>query len=834
MGRAWTAIADAITKRPGIVLAIAILISVVLAAGTTKLDFATGQDSYLNSDSQIAIDNTQYQELFGGQAIVVVLTAPEGQKAADIINADNRVWLDEMTKRIEAVPGVMTASTPLTTMQWNQNLVMPAEGSNDNAATSVAAGILLATTERETDPEAKDARNADNIKTLDRFNQAAAEPGGMTFDNPAWVSFLLTDNQDEIRKPLRAFYPTPSGIAPIQENAVAGQLIIRLDGNQSIEEESAASEQVLDIVNGTDTLGWTPLVTGASFLLKDINDYLQKGMLTLGAIAVVVMILALALAFRVRWRLVPLLVMVLGVVWTFGLLGFAGFKLSLVTIAGLPILIGLGVEFAIQVHNRIEEEIGANHDPKPFATTVRNIGPALLVATVAAALACLALQVSKVPMIRDFGVLLALGIVLLFVSAIVVPVAVLSLREKRNPTTTYRHQPVVEGAMTKLGHLPRWTAIPLVIVAIGLFAGGLIAEEKTPIQTDPEKWVNQNSEVIHNLDRLREETGSSSELGVFAQVEEGTVFTEPLGDDISAFLTETSVRELATFPDTLQSATSLPMVIFALTEVPGASPLPATAEGMKAAYDVAPDDIKVSLVGDDARALNTVFRTGPSSLEARKEIVDDIDANVTPPPGITAVPSGLAVVGVGLLESLTANRLALTYLAVGAVALWLLIRFLSLVKALITLVPVLLATGLAAVVVKVTGITVSPLTTVSGPLVIAICTEFCALILFRHLEERRAGHPPEEAIDLAAARTGRAFFASSLTTVGGFLVLVFAELPLLKDFGAIVAITVAIALLSAVIVLPPVLVFADNQGWLKVGMRPDDTEADAKAAPSPA
>lgn len=816
MRQFWTSFATFLTKRAGAVLAVCIVISIVLAAGLTKLDFATGQDSYLNSDSQIAIDNTQYQSLFGGEAIVIVLSAPSGGKATDLLNAENRPWLQEMTDRIDAVPGVKTASTPLTTMTWNQNLVQPAPGSTD-PTTSVAADILLGAQSRETDPAAAKLRLDDAVTTLTRVNDASAQPGGQTFDNPAWVSFLLTDNQAEIRKPLRPFFPTPIDVAPTEANATQGQLIVRLDGNQSIDDESTASEAVLDIVESTDLNGWTPLTTGASFLLKDINDYLQKGMLTLGAIAVVVMILALSLAFRVRWRLVPLAVMLVGVIWTFGLLGFAGFKLSLVTIAGLPILIGLGVEFAIQVHNRIEEEIGANHDPAPFAKTLRNIGPALLVATVAAAIACLALQASKVPMIRDFGVLLALGIVIVFVSAIVVPVTVLSLRERRKPTTSYHHQPIVEGTMAKMGHLPQWTAIPLVIVAIALFAGGLYSEDRTPIQTDPEKWVSQDSDVIKSLDKLRAQTGSSSELGVFVTVEEGTVFSAPLGDEVSAFITSSTLDELARFPQTLQTVTSLPMVIYYLTEVPGASPLPPTAADLEAAYDVAPPDIQVSLVGNDDTALNNIYRTGPSSLEARKEVVEDIRANVHPPAGITATPSGLAVVGVGLLDSLTANRLALTGIAIAGVAIWLLIRFLSIVKAVVTLLPVLLATGLAAVVVKISGITVSPLTTVSGPLVIAICTEFCALILFRHLEERRHGHSPTEAIDLAAARTGRAFFASSLTTVGGFLVLVFAELPLLRDFGAIVAITVAIALISAVVVLPPLLVWVDNRGWLKAG-----------------
>ena len=154
-------------------------------------------------------------------------------------------------------------------------------------------------------------------------------------------------------------------------------------------------------------------------------------------------------------------------------------------------------------------------------------------------------------------------------------------------------------------------------------------------------------------------------------------------------------------------------------------------------------------------------------------------------------------------------------------------RFRSPVRAFLLMFPILLAVGLSATVVKLAGITVSPLTTVGSPLVIAICGEFASLILFRHLEERARGADPQEASDVAAARTGRAFFASSLTTVGGFAVLWFSPLPLLRDFGAIVAITIAIALLSAITVLPPLLVWADDHGLLKV----DQTGGDEDTGP---
>ncbi len=193
--------------------------------------------------------------------------------------------------------------------------------------------------------------------------------------------------------------------------------------------------------------------------------------------------------------------MVLGVIWTFGLLGYTGFRLSIVTIAGLPILIGLGVEFAIQVQNRIEEEIIAELEADAVRRRrLSHIGPALLVATVAAVIACLALKASLTPMIRDFGVLLAVGIVLVFLAALVVPTALLSIREA--PQADDRRAAPAGGRSDddQARSPPAVVRDPVLIVAaVAFLVGGLFAEERTPIQTDPNKWVDQYSQVIHDI-----------------------------------------------------------------------------------------------------------------------------------------------------------------------------------------------------------------------------------------------------------------------------------------------------------------------------------------------
>ena len=62
-------------------------------------------------------------------------------------------------------------------------------------------------------------------------------------------------------------------------------------------------------------------------------------------------------------------------------------------------------------------------------------------------------------------------------------------------------------------------------------------------------------------------------------------------------------------------------------------------------------------------------------------VVKEIRKNVAPPEGIRATPSGLAVVGVGLLDNLEANRILLTYLAILFVFLFLAVRLRSIIRA---------------------------------------------------------------------------------------------------------------------------------------------------------
>ena len=371
--------------------------------------------------------------------------------------------------------------------------------------------------------------------------------------------------------------------------------------------------------------------------------------------------------------------------------------------------------------------------------------------------------------------------------------------------------------------------MPIAAASLILIALGIGLESKTKIQSDPLRWVDQGSQVVADVNSLEDAAGFSSTLGVL--IESNNVLAPQVNAMLTEFIADAEAR-----PDVVSSS-SLVGTMSQIIDIDGATPLPPTSDDLQGIYDVAPPDLQRVLLRPDLTATQVNLNLGPASLEERAVFVDEMNADLAARmakidysgdtvltvglnPGqdpVRAVPAGLAVVGVGLLKNLTSNRMALTYVALAAAALWLVIRFRSLTRAALTLVPVTLAVGASSAIVSGLGITLSPLTTVSGPLVIASCVEFAVLITARYIEERERGLDARAATDTASARTGRAFFTSAATTVGGFATLMISPLPLLRDFGVVVTLNVAIALLAALIAMPPLLVWADERGWFGLG-----------------
>ena len=153
------------------------------------------------------------------------------------------------------------------------------------------------------------------------------------------------------------------------------------------------------------------IVTGVPVVAEGLADAVQRSIFILLGAALVLMAGTLALVFRSRLRLLPLGLALAAAAMTFGALSLAGGSLTMASIAALPVLIGLAVDYAIQFQARFDEA-EARGDPEPAVAAVVAGGPTIITAGLATATGFLVLLLSPVPMVRGFGLLLVLGIVL--------------------------------------------------------------------------------------------------------------------------------------------------------------------------------------------------------------------------------------------------------------------------------------------------------------------------------------------------------------------------------------------------------------------------------------
>jgi uncharacterized protein len=133
-------------------------------------------------------------------------------------------------------------------------------------------------------------------------------------------------------------------------------------------------------------------------------------------------------------------------------------------------------------------------------------------------------------------------------------------------------------------------------------------------------------------------------------------------------------------------------------------------------------------------------------------------------------------------------------------------------RALVPLVPIVLASGWSALVLFAVRVPLNPMSVTLSALVIAISTEFSVLLAERHRQERLAGHDPLEALRRSYRRTGAAVLASGTTAIVGFAVLVLSDISMLRDFGVVTLIDLTVSLAGVLVALPAALLLFGEPG----------------------
>jgi hypothetical protein len=813
-----SAIATFVRRYPVAIIVGCVCVAAALAFGIPRLEFKTGQETLIDPSSKVARDNERFQAEFGGDPMLILFETSGQETIVRLFDGANRDELARFTDELDASGRFESIITPLTILELAKTQVEkrmveePARLARDQDAAEAEARAASAT-RGETQAQQDAAAAAARQRVADEFNakfgadaRRFLEAGERSLSNPMFVEFVLRGADGAIR-------PELTGIFPDDHHAL---MVVRPDGNLSIDESSEIAGDVVETARRYRFENVDVLVSGPPLLIKEINDKMREAMRMMATFAIWIMALVLFLVFRARWRLLSLPAVLVGCVSAFGLMGFLGLPLTMVTISGLPILIGLGVDFAVQAHSRIEEEaLLADSAEVGLERAVRRLGPALGVAALAACIGFIVMHLSNVPMIRDFGSMLAVGAVIVFLTSISLVSSVIFLRERvrLGPTPVTRARIEVERIVHGLTARTVGRLLPIAGIALVIALGGLYLGRRIETQTDPERLVPSDSSVLRDLHHLRDVSGSTSELNLLIEIDDAACETGSgshacrslFSDEFLGWLHSFERRQAEQHPE-LRRSNSLASFTASIT---GAEPDAAAAREAVAA---APDAIAVTVISPDERMANLTFALGGNlTLDQQKDLTAAILADADPPEGITVAPAGISVVGVEAVEALTGNRDLMSFVAIAATFVLLIVVFRNPVKAIAPILPVVLALGASAMTLYASGTEYSPLTSISGPLIIAMGVEFNILLMCRYFEERDAGADPRQAMSTASLRIGRAIMASGLTVMTGHAVLAFSDFPLLDNFGRVNALNIGVSLISTLVLLPPLLVWADEE-----------------------
>ncbi|MFG1929257.1 RND family transporter [Mycobacterium sp. NPDC048908] len=185
---------------------------------------------------------------------------------------------------------------------------------------------------------------------------------------------------------------------------------------------------------------------------------------------------------------------------------------------------------------------------------------------------------------------------------------------------------------------------------------------------------------------------------------------------------------------------------------------------------------------------------------------------------LTTHVTGSAAV-IGDLSIVTAHDMHVIEIATAALVLLILLviyrRPVTVLLPLITIgISVASAQGLVSALTRV-GMSVSALTIVlMTAMIVGAGTDYAVFLISRYHEYIRSGMASDQAVQKALTSIGKVIGASAATVAVTFLGMIFTQLPAFTSVGPALAVSIAVAFLAAVTLLPAVLVLAGRRGWI--------------------
>ncbi len=730
---------------PRLTLAVMLAVTLFFASFAARYKVDSSPENLLPADDPDKVYYDGIKKEFGDEEIAVV-----GVFADDVFAPSTLAKVEQLTQRLAAIEGVQEVVSLAT--------VKGIEMGDFGLSTGRAMRSVPKTAEEAAELRKKILGNPLYLKNVVSPDGTAT---GLTvvFDNMTDELFLERGIEEKIRALVKEFEGP-------EQIAVTGIPTIKVNAGRMME--------------------------------GDVNKFIPLSML--------LVIVVLAVAFR-TWRgvFIPLSTVIIGVVWTTGLMVLNHTPINMGTLVLNPLLMVIGVASGIHLISQYYSEL------KPGRTREEVVRHALehvrLPVAVAAATTLIGFgSLAFVPIraVREFGMYSVFGIVAILLAAFTVVPAMLMLL--RLPTkVTVREEEGTEWVPRQLQRIGAFAVRhrKAVLAASGvvlLFSFWGIA--RINVETDYIGFFNPKSNIRVENKLIGQRLAGTQPIYV--------VIEGPGPQSVTKLDVLTAMREVQDFIDQ-QPGVDKTMSVLDYIGLIRRTLQPDAGSGLPAAQTeidqilllVNRKDIQAVLNADGSRA-NIIVRTSLSGSAAVGEFVERVRAFAAErvPRGVVVRPTGTVVLLTQSADALAWGQLTGLWQELLVLLILLSFMFLSLRVGFLALIPNVVPTIILYGIMGWTGIPLNISTSMIAAIAIGIAIDDTIHLLSTFNEEMRKTGSQEQAIINAMGSVGQAAFFIALALSAGFFIVCLSNFQPIMHFGLLSGTTMGIALLVELFLTP--------------------------------
>lgn len=738
-----TRIPEAVLKRPLIVVLAVLLITCFMFYGLTKISMTTEFKEFLPKDSPAVLTTEEFENKFGSATELILL------RAENVLRADVFLTILDLESTIMG------------------------SGELENYATGVVSYAKII---------------AEGIPNYKQIPESLLE------------NMILGAFAGPYSSELRSF---------VNENQTATLITVSTSPGMSRDERNRKTDAFVRIVREFDeNRDDVELeVTGDLVIGREIYGLMDRDNSVLIPAAIVFVLLVLLLTFKRASEIgFSLAVVGCSALWAVGMMGLTGLKFTMIHVALIPLIFGLGIDYSIHMLNRYHEELRNQGVPlKAAVSSMRTTGGAVVLAAVTTIVGFGSFMVSDLPAIGTLGVFAALGIGFsFFLSTCFLPSLLVIRGEKRAGRKAMERGRMIDRALGKAASLSE--SHGKFIVGAALLVTVICAVMASDVRTEMSFKTFLPSDVpsMIALEHVSEEFGGQYVMMALAHGD----YMDPnaLQEILNVQNAAVEGNEIITGSSSLASA-----VREITVRMYGGIPLENLSREQIAEIVSSIDERELARFVRENTAVVYFYvnaktdKDMASASRTVREAIENIggryiDMNVDGKPAV----GGLPVIIGDISESISGGMMRTTILAILLCLIVVAVAFRSIVLGGITLVPLLLTTAWEFGALKAMGWSMDILTMGISSLVIGVGIDYGIHMIHRFLEESKKGEMGTE-VHTAVTHVGRALVAAAGTTIGVFGILAMSRMPAVMRFGTLTALLILFAFISAILILPSIV-----------------------------